>query len=558
MKQPVIAIGLDAADPKLLETWMSQGYLQNLNRLREEGAYGRLSNIDYYKAETPWTTFLTGCLPDKSGYWSPIKFWEGTYGVEQIEAYSFDEYAPFYDLGSQYRVAVFDMPQSTLAHDVNGLQVLAWGAHSPQTPSCSEPTELLEVLHQHHGKHPALHKDHGDWWDQAYLNRLHQSLISGIRQRVDICHDFLQQDQWDLFLTIFGETHSAGHDLWFMSQSEHPLYNHRRGELATKDPMLDVFEAADRAVGDILDKAPEDATVVVFSVHGSGSNVTDVASMLFLPEFLYRFSFPGEIMLAPGQEGTTVQPMITSPKAESWTSDIWQRKHIANPFDRFLRKRLPIKFHRYLDKLWSFKTHRLISPGQLQKQGVPLYWQPTMWYKLLWPKMKAFALPSFSEGYIRINLQGREPNGIVLPEEYDSLCDELIRQLSLIVNPRTRECVVKKVRRTRQSAYDNDPKLPDADLVVEWADMPADVIDHPTFGRVGPVPYRRTGSHRSQGFLTVRGPNIPAGSTLPAGHAVDLAPTILELMGAPIPDYFDGESLTQLISRKDTTTKLTA
>ena len=28
MNKPVIAIGLDAADPVLLETWMSQGYLK--------------------------------------------------------------------------------------------------------------------------------------------------------------------------------------------------------------------------------------------------------------------------------------------------------------------------------------------------------------------------------------------------------------------------------------------------------------------------------------------------------------------------------------------------
>lgn len=376
MKQPVIAIGLDAADPNLLETWMSQGYLPNLKRLRDQGAYGRLSNIDYYKAETPWTTFLTGCLPDKTGYWSPIKFWQNTYRVEQIEAYRFDEYTPFYDLGSQYRVAVFDMPQSTLASNVNGCQVLAWGAHSPQTPSCSEPPELLEVLNQRHGKHPALHNDHGDWWDQAYLGRLHQSLISGIKQRVDICRDLLQQDQWDLFLTIFGETHSSGHDLWFLSQSDHPLHQHWQGQLGTEDPMLDVFEAVDQAVGEILEAAAEDATVVVFAAHGSGNNVTDVTSMLFLPEFLYRFSFPGKIMLAPGQESTTVPPVITSPKTGSWTGEIWQRKHIANPFEHFLRKRLPIKFHRYLDKLWSFKTHRLISPGQLQNKGFPYIGSP--------------------------------------------------------------------------------------------------------------------------------------------------------------------------------------
>lgn len=40
-----------------------------------------------------------------------------------------------------------------------------------------------------------------------------------------------------------------------------------------------------------------------------------------------------------------------------------------------------------------------------------------------------------------------------------------------------------------------------------------------------------------------QGPGIEAGSSLPESHAVDLAPTILELMGAQIPEHFDGKPL---------------
>ncbi|MEM9623061.1 MAG: nucleotide pyrophosphatase, partial [Pseudomonadota bacterium] len=60
MKTPVIAIGLDAADPVLVEEWLAAGHLPNLANLCAQGGYGRLKNLEYYKAETPWTTFLTG------------------------------------------------------------------------------------------------------------------------------------------------------------------------------------------------------------------------------------------------------------------------------------------------------------------------------------------------------------------------------------------------------------------------------------------------------------------------------------------------------------------
>ena len=167
---------------------------------------------------------------------------------------------------------------------------------------------------------------------------------------------------------------------------------------------------------------------------------------------------------------------------------------------------------------------------------------PATWYSNMWPKMTAFALPSFSNGYVRVNLRGREPNGIVDPVDYNKVLDEVSEHLRALINPRTGKSVVEHLIRTRQSAEDRDPKLPDADMVVTWDREPADVVDSPAFGRIGPVPFRRGGSHTAAGFVAVGGPGIPQGQ-LQLGHAVDLAPTILHLMGAPIANHFDGTSL---------------
>lgn len=552
MKKPVIAIGLDAADPVLLEKWISQGHLKTLARLREQGAYGRLENIEYYKAETPWTTFLTGCHPQKTGYWGPIKFHEGTYNIEEVEAYDFAEYSPFYALGEDYRVAAFDIPQSALNNRVNGQQVLAWGAHSPQTPSHSQPADLLPQLIEQYGAHPALHKDHGDWWDQGYLKRLYQSLKKGISLRSKICRDWLQQESWDLFLTIFSETHSAGHDLWYLSQADHPLYPHKPNIDWSADPLLDIFEAVDRAIADIIDAAPPEAQILIFAAHGSDNNTTDVASMFFLPEFLYRFSFPGQRMFPSGKVGSTPPPIVSEPQRRNWAGEIWQLKCDRNPLKQLLRRWAPGKIQRQLDQYLGYSGPEALSQPD-SRSGV-LAWQPTTWYQSLWPQMKAFALPSFSEGYIRINLQGREPAGIVSPAEYDALCDELTQHLYALKDARTGQPVVKKVVKTRQHASDRDPKLPDADLTVVWQEQPTDVIDSPTFGRIGPVAYRRTGSHRARGFLLATGPDITPGSTIPTGQAVDLAPTILNLMGAPIPAHCDGKPLIEILRSLATST----
>ena len=543
MKNPVVAIGLDAADPVLMEEWMAEGHLPVLSRLCEQGGYGRIDNLDYYKAETPWTTFLTGCMPQKTGYWSGAVMDEHSYTVREIEAYEYSEFPPFYALGDKFDIAAFDIPQTTLREDANGPQVLAWGAHSPQTPSHSYPESLLDDVQKQYGEHPGLHNDHGPWWSEEYLKALHQNLVTGIRRRADICVDWLNEKPRDLFFTIFGEPHSAGHDFWHLSRPDHPLYERVRG-MFDEDPMLDVFREVDTAVGRILDAAPENSYKIVFSVHGSGNNVTDVASMALLPEFLYRWSFPGKQAIGPGEIGDRLPEPLDPARDHEWQHEMSEYRYDPNPLSRLLKSFVPHRYHRAITRRLGGETAPdLYTIDEMEAAGEDLSWQPAHWYKKVWPQMKAFALPTFSEGYIRVNLAGREPNGIVQPEDYLAVCDELEEALMTMTNPRTGKPIVKKVVRIRESADDDTPGLAQADLVVVWNEDPADVVEHPAVGRIGPLPFRRTGSHRGRGFWAASGHGIDPGTDFPEAHCVDLTATILALLQAPLPNYLDGRPI---------------
>lgn len=552
MNKPIIAIGLDSADPLLLEKWMSQGYLKNINKLRQRGVYGYLTNtVDHCGfptestlTERNWVVFNTGCRPNKTGYWDTVKYQASNYKttVDDINGgYDYKEYAPFYALKDKYRVAAFDMPVGGLSDQLNGVQILGWGGHYPLTPSDSQPPELLPEIIQKYGKNPVLRNDSGHWWDPKFFKWLQPAVKSSISTRAAICRDLLKREPWDLFLTVFGETHTASHEWWHLSQPDHPLYPTRLNHGYVGDPMLDAYEEVDKALGEILAEVPDDAYVLCYAVHGMAPNVTDMLSMMVLPELLYRFNFPGKVAIAPGKVGTTPPPIITNPLGgSSWLGAVWRSKYEPNPIKRFLRRWTPGRL------LPSSGLDDLASPYKLMAQSDGLGWMPAQWYHHLWPQMKAFALPAFAEGLIRINLQGREGKGIVTPFEYDALCDELTQMLYRLKDGRTGEPLVKTVVRTREYATQDqdDLKLPPADLVVFWQDQPTDVVDSPDLGRIGPTPYFRTGGHRPRGFLMAKGPGIAPGSNLPEGaEAVDLPPTILELMGAPIPEYFDGKPL---------------
>ncbi|MBT9317209.1 alkaline phosphatase family protein [Leptothoe spongobia] len=545
MKKPVIAIGLDATEPALLEGWISTGKLKNLAKLLETGSYQRLQNIGYYRAETPWTTFLTGCTPQTTGYWGPVKYHASTYDVEKVGAYKFEGLSPFYALDDQ-KVAVFDMPQTTLVDGLNGVQVLAWGAHSPQVARGSQPASLFETLTKQFGEHPAFGRDHANIYSRSSIATLQQRLEIGIDRRGQICSHFLKNDEWDLLLTVFGEAHAAGHYMWHLNESSHPLYPDQVTK--GKNSLLSVFQAIDTAIGEIVEAAPKDSTVVVFSAHGMQNNNLDVTSTFFLAELLYRWNFPGKIGFSHNPNQKVQEPIKGMRARRRWYQQIWAQKHDKNPLTRFLRAQMPTKAHRIFDqfrRLLGYKnTSDFVSPYTLQNTGGDFDWQSATWYKPAWSRMKAFALPSFSEGYVRINLKGRDAEGIVEPEDYDAVCDEVIAELKALVDSRSGQPVVQEVIKTRTHAMQSDDGLPDADLVVMWnEEYLTDIIQSPSFGTIGPVPYQRTGSHTPNGFLLINGPDHESKKSSSVASALDLAPTILDLMGVSIPDYFEGNSL---------------
>ena len=108
---------------------------------------------------------------------------------------------------------------------------------------------------------------------------------------------------------------------------------------------------------------------------------------------------------------------------------------------------------------------------------------------------------------------------------------------------RTGKKIVEQVVITRDDPLDTNPKLPDADIVILWQEPITDVVDSSSLGRVGPLTHCRAGGHNSQGFVLGKGPDLPPELDLSAAETVDLAPTILSLMNAPIPEYLDGKNL---------------
>jgi predicted AlkP superfamily phosphohydrolase/phosphomutase len=161
--------------------------------------------------------------------------------------------------------------------------------------------------------------------------------------------------------------------------------------------------------------------------------------------------------------------------------------------------------------------------------------------------MRSFCIPSFSDGHIRVNVKGRERDGMVPPDQYQQEIDRVRQFLEVATNPRTGQPIIKQMVQTRKDPFEQD-KAPEADLLIIWNDEAFDVVDHPQAGRIGPVPYHRTGGHHNKGYFSWVGPQFPAGEKVEGASILDLAPTILELMDVSRPDHLEGQSLLEKMS----------
>jgi hypothetical protein len=282
-----------------------------------------------------------------------------------------------------------------------------------------------------------------------------------------------------------------------------------------------VYTAIDNLIGD-LQQSFSDAILILVAMHGMGPNESDVPAMALLPELLYRFAFGAPYMRQVQLHGLPDGTPLLAEDAE---------------WEEFLLTAVP-RLRTRLDRRVMRRLKRMLTGSH--ESGANLDWMPAYRYCPFWPKMPAFALPSYYDGRIRLNVLGREKRGLVSTAEYANLCrrmSELIGECRNLLNGRR---VASEIYWPKQNPHEVGPS--EADIYIVWEGAPLG-FSHPKLGRIGPIPYRRTGGHTGDhGFLTIFGSDLPTG---PHGFAssFDVVPTIIDLLGEPRPFGISGRSL---------------
>lgn len=456
---PLVVVALDAADPDLLTAWATDGHLPTLARVMEAGWWGRTAGPDLSIEHGAWVSLLSGRSRREHGYHYFRQLSPGTYDLELVRGQDVDA-PPFWaTLPPGHRIAILDVPDMRPIPGIEGIQLADWAVHNPESPPSAIPPTVLDDAQRLFGPPDPIaeHLRSTVAEDQALFERLH----ARIARKGRLVRQLVQDGGFDLVVAGFGEVHTGGHQFW----------RYRPGGEAEGGPLInairDLYTATDLELAKLLDAIGE-ANVVVLSSVG----LRDQYPMTGISEAFFR------------QLGYQATPE---------PSRGWPR-----PLD-LARRVLPERVRIALSQRLSREQREALLADQF-RAGTD------------WSRTTAFSIPSAYATFVRVNLNGREPQGIVEPSKYDALLDQIEADFRQLVDSETGEPVVERIDRTRDVfGADASDALPD--LFVHWRPIPRFLrrVRHPRAELVQDEPeFFRDSDHTRTGFIAASGPAFSA------------------------------------------------
>jgi predicted AlkP superfamily phosphohydrolase/phosphomutase len=162
---------------------------------------------------------------------------------------------------------------------------------------------------------------------------------------------------------------------------------------------------------------------------------------------------------------------------------------------------------------------------------------------------------SVYSGLLYFNLVGREPTGVVPPEERHELASQIASELRQIEEPETGQPLLAHVYTARElytgSATEHGPELIIDSYDSGWGIQASKYVptsEPMSDGYFVEVGYQRDfGWHGRDGIFVFLGQDFQAGPAPCQGHVMDIPATLLHVYGVPIPEDYDGQVLTELM-----------
>ncbi|MBN1580630.1 MAG: alkaline phosphatase family protein [Anaerolineae bacterium] len=502
-----IVIGLDGATFDLILPWVEEGKLPNLAKIMRHGAWGNLASVPNMISPAAWGSFLTGKNPAKHGIFYFRQRAPGSYQRHLING-SYRHGKTFMELLSEAgkQVGMMHVLTTYPVQPVNGFWIGGIGAPSPESEGFAYPVSVLQDIVRNVGEYillPQFRKELQAGRFDVVLERIRETLDYRAKAALYAMDNY----DWEHFTVVFDATDTVQHHFWKYLQDPEL-------DPSLSEAIYSIYHQSDTIIGEILSRVDQDTVVIIMSDHGAGFAQHG-------PDYLNRFLAELGMLY-----------FVHHSHKRSWLERLVYKGY--NLFHNNAGRNLKGKMLSLFPQLYNRLQSRLAFSG------------------IDWAATRAFADRDSKiwRSEVWINVKGREPSGTVEPgEEYETLRNKIIDVLMQATDPITGLPVVTKVEK-KEDIY-NGPFIDSAaDLLIHWTyEFPVSGLCYTT-----PEGHRicvvdegerettvESGSHRQNGILFMYGNPIKEGYHLVgAANIVDVAPTILYLMGQPIPTDMDG------------------
>jgi len=491
----VIVIGLDGATFNVLNPMMEKGIMPNLKKLIKKGIFGE---IDTYVTGMGqgWVSFMTGKDPVKHG----IFYWTLSKGVTS----SFIKDKTLWDILSDYgkKVGLINVPYTYPPKQINGFLISGLGGGVlPSTKVVfTYPQELYSEILREVGKYERgwITLDYEDPF--KFVNKI----IQVTKLRIKTAKYLYKKYDCDFFMIVFRGMDAIQHRLWnyidFKFTSE--------DDIKVVNLIQSYYNLVDSYIGMIIKQNP-DKNIFIISDHG----FVPSKAIVYLNEFL-------------AQKGYLVK---NEPKVNLKLKVLEIAKMLLGAYyKKFL-------MYRFINKFNKFRTKKL----KLSRLESSTNWDQTL----------AFASSPFG---ISINLKEKYTN---LREKYEKLRKAIITELSQLKYPDSGENVFEKVYKKEAINLQRNFEIA-PDILFEYTEgfqgnVEINFKNKTIFMSLAKERFKfGTGIHARNGILIAWGKCIKNNLKIKNAKIIDVAPTILSIIGLPIPNDMDGRVLKEIIKTK--------
>jgi predicted AlkP superfamily phosphohydrolase/phosphomutase len=404
------------------------------------------------------------------------------------------------------KVVALNVPMTYPPVPVNGVMVS--GMPTPSTDvTFTYPNNTYQDILNAIGDY-ILYPDPGEAYSDSGIDSFLERLYRSADLRMQAFAYLRQRETPDFAMMVVNGTDTVSHAMWKYMDQAHPLHDATQFD-KYGNAIRDYYRHVDGLLAGIVESLDENTTLIIMSDHGFGP--------------FHKFIHVNNWLIQQGF--MSIKPDLRS-------------RFKQTTFDMGFS---PMNVYNTLMRFGLGKLKREVVRGQGQGLLKTLF---LSFADVDWSRTVAYSLGNV--GQIYLNVAGREPQGVVQPgEEYEQVRAQIMERLAQLRDPATGENVVESIYR-REEIYHGDRLEQAADIVFIPTRLEYFGFGEYEFGShkiIESMQRGISGTHRLNGIFLAYGAAVQPGVEIEGASLVDLAPTILHLMSAPIPDEMDGRVL---------------